>query len=67
MTSSAQTRAESLNVPSSSIRNNKAAVSNNNNQDNVSVVSAYREDETYAQVSDLLKGIIKEDRQVRVA
>ena len=34
----------------------------NDNTDRVSVVSAYHDGETYNQVSDLLKGIIRDDQ-----
>ena len=34
----------------------------NDNSDKVSVVSAYQDGQTYNQVSDLLKGIVKEDQ-----
>ena len=33
----------------------------NGNDDNISVISAYQDGETYNQVSDLLKGIVKQD------
>ena len=35
---------------------------NDANDDTVSVISAYKDGETYNQVSDLLKGIIKQDQ-----
>ena len=38
-----------------------AAEANNSNDENISVIQAYQDGETYNQVQDLLKGIVKQD------